>query len=97
MLRSTSDDPKLFGVAFVHEQLRNFVSVLINADQSEKKVRLVVDGVPSELDAYVTSAHTPLGLQRSRVTRDAVTLPPRSIMTIVSGSYLDQPSAPHAP
>ena len=97
MLRSTSDDPKLFSVAFVHEQLRNFVSVLINADQSEKKVRLVVDGVPAELDAYVTSANTQIGLQRSRVQRGDITLPPRSIMTVVSGSYLDQPSAPNAP
>jgi len=97
MLRSTSDDPKLLSVAFAHERLGNFVSVLINGEKAEKRVRLVVDGVPAELEAYVTSATTPIGLQRSRVARDAITLPPRSIMTVVSGSYLDQPHAPSAP
>jgi hypothetical protein len=92
MLRSTSDDPKLFAVAFAHEQLGNFVTVLLNGARTEKTLRLVADGVPQELDAYVTSAATRLWPKPARVARDAITLPPRSITTLVSGSYLDQPS-----
>jgi O-glycosyl hydrolase len=91
MLRSTSDDPKLFAVAFAHEQLGNFVTVLLNGARTEKTLKLVADGVPQELDAYVTSAATSLWPKPVRVARDAITLPPRSITTLVSGSYHDQP------
>ncbi len=101
MLASTSDDPKLLAIAFAHDapahgapahgQSGSFVSVLINGAKSEKLVRLVGAGVPPELDAYVTSANTKLWAKPTRVARDAIVLPPRSIMTLVSGSYLDQP------
>jgi glucuronoarabinoxylan endo-1,4-beta-xylanase len=94
MLRSTSDDPKLLAVAFAHEQLGNFVSVLINGATSEKRVKLVADGLPEELEAFVTSAGTRTGVEPTRVVRDAITLPPRSIMTVVSGRYVEGPSAP---
>ena len=97
MLRSTSDDPKLLAVAFAHEQLGNFVTVLINGASTEKKVRLVADGLPEELDAFVTSASTRVGVEPRRVLRDAITLPARSIMTVVNGSYLDVASTPRAP
>jgi hypothetical protein len=60
-------------------------------------VRLVADGIPAQLDAFVTSASTPLGTQPLRVERDAIVLPARSIMTVVSSSYLDQPSAAAGP
>jgi hypothetical protein len=57
-------------------------------------VRLVADDVPQELDAFITSAGTKLGTEPSRVRREAITLPARSIMTVVSGSYLDKPAPP---
>jgi glucuronoarabinoxylan endo-1,4-beta-xylanase len=91
MLASTSDDPRVLAVAFAHEQIGNVVTVLINGASSEKVVRLVADGLPRDLDAYVTSASTQLGALPTRVTRDAISLPARSIMTLVSGSYLDKP------
>jgi glucuronoarabinoxylan endo-1,4-beta-xylanase len=93
MLRTTSDDPALFAVAFAHERIGNFVSVLINGAKTEKVVRLVARDLPEELDAYVTSAETSIGTRPSRVTRSAITLPPRSIMTVIHGSYLDRPEA----
>jgi len=94
MLRSTSDDPKLLAVAFAHEQLGNFVSVLINGAHTEKRVKLVADGLPEQLDAFVTSASTRIGVEPTRVARDAIALPPRSIMTVVSGSYIERMSTP---
>jgi O-glycosyl hydrolase len=97
MLRSTSDDPEVLAVAFAHAQLGNFVSVLLNGARSEKRVKLVADGLPRELDAYVTSADTPIGVQPARVQRDAIVLPARSITTVVSGSYLDAPATPRGP
>jgi len=96
MLRSTSDDPKVLAVAFAHEQLGNFVSVLINGAATEKRVKLVADGLPEELDAFVTSAGTATGVEPSRVARDAIRLPPRSIMTVTHGSYREVAPAPRA-
>jgi O-glycosyl hydrolase len=97
MVRTTSDDPQVLAAAFTHERIGNFVTVLINGARAGKTVRLVADGVPAQLDAYVTSASTPLGTRPLRVQRDAIVLPPRSIMTVVSGSYLDRPSAAPRP
>lgn len=68
--------------------------MLINGARTDKTVRLVADGVPAQLDAFVTSASTPLGTQPLRVERDAIVLPARSFMTVVSGSYLDEASPP---
>jgi O-glycosyl hydrolase len=93
MVRTTSDDAQVLAAAFTHERMGNFVTVLINGARADKKVKLVADGVPAELDAYVTSASTPIGTQPRRVEREAIVLPARSIMTLVSGSYLDAPSA----
>jgi glucuronoarabinoxylan endo-1,4-beta-xylanase len=95
MLRSSSDDPSVLAVAFTHERLGNFVSVLINAARSERAVKLVGDGVPAELDAYVTSASTSIASSATRAARDAITLPPRSITTLVAGRYLDEPGSQH--
>jgi hypothetical protein len=92
MVRTSSDDEQVLAAAFTHERIGNFVTVLINGARTDKTVRLVADGVPAQLDAYVTSASTPLGTQPLRVERDAIVLPARSIMTVVSGSYLDRPS-----
>ncbi|MEY2932992.1 MAG: hypothetical protein RL033_3741 [Pseudomonadota bacterium] len=91
MLRTSSDDPKVLAVAFAHEQLGNFVTVLLNGAKTEKRVKLAAPGLPTELEAFVTSASTPLGLQPTRVQRDGIVLPPRSIMTVVHGPYREAP------
>lgn len=66
-------DPQVLAAAFTHERIGNFVSVLINGARTDKTVRLVADGVPAQLDAYVTSASTPLGTSRcaSSATRSS--------------------------
>jgi hypothetical protein len=61
--------------------------VLLNGAQTEKRVKLDTPGLPAELEAFVTTAKTPLGLQPTRVQRDGIVLPPRSIMTVVHGRY----------
>jgi O-glycosyl hydrolase len=92
MLATTSDDPKLLAVAFAHDapapgQGGRFVSVLINGARTEKVVRLVVDGVAPELDAYVTSASTNVWAKPARVARNAIVLPARSITTLVDADH----------
>jgi len=97
MLRSSSDDPEVLAAAFLHEGLGNFVSVLINGATSERNVKLVADGLPEQLDAFVTSASTRTSVEPTRVQRDAIRLPGRSIMTVVNGGYREAPRAPAAP
>jgi len=91
MLRTSSDDPKVLALAFLREQPDSFVVVLINGARSDRTVRLAGDGLPRELDAYVSTASVSLGSKPARVASDAIVLPPRSISTLVSGSYLDAP------
>jgi glucuronoarabinoxylan endo-1,4-beta-xylanase len=95
MVRSSSEDPSVLALAFTHERLGNFVSVLINAAHAEKAVKLSGEGVPPELDAIVTSASTSISSRPTRAARDAIVLPPRSITTLIAGSYLDEPSSTH--
>jgi O-glycosyl hydrolase len=93
MLRTSSDDPSVLAAAFAHERIGNFVCVLINGSRSEKALKLAGEGVPKRFDAYVTTAGAKLWAKPERVARDALTLPPRSLTTLLSGSYLDQPRA----
>jgi len=93
MVRTVSDDAQVLAAAFTHDRIGNVVTVLINGAKTDKTVKLVAEGVPAELDAFLTSASTPIGTQPRRVERDAIVLPARSIMTVVSGSYLDKPVA----
>jgi hypothetical protein len=100
-LATTSDDPKVLAVAFAHDapapaQSGRFVSVLINGAKTEKVVRLAMDGLAPELDAYVTSASTSLWAKPTRVARHAIVLPARSIMTLVDTDHslrLDPPKS----
>jgi hypothetical protein len=58
MLRTSSEDPKVLAVAFVHEQLGNFVTVLLNGAKTEKRVKLAAAGLPAELEACSTASAT---------------------------------------
>jgi glucuronoarabinoxylan endo-1,4-beta-xylanase len=91
MLATTSDDPEVLAVAFEHERIGNFVTVLINVAQTKKTVTLAGHDLPSVLDAHVTTATRILGASGVPVQRDAIELPARSLTTLISGSYLDQP------
>ncbi len=93
MLRTTSDDPEVFAAAFEHERIGNFVTVLINVAQSEKSVRLVGRDVPERLNAHVTTATQIVGVTGTPMRRESITLPARSLTTLISGSYLDEPLA----
>lgn len=91
MLATTSDDPEVLAVAFEHERIGNFVTVLVNVAHEKKSVALEGQHLPDELDAHVTTATKILGAIGTRVQRAAVELPARSITTLISGSYLDEP------
>jgi O-glycosyl hydrolase len=91
MLRTSSDDPSVLAAAFAHERIGNFVCVLINGSHSEKPLKLSGDGVPEQFDAYVSTARTKLWAKPERVAREALTVPPRSLTTLLSGSYQDEP------
>lgn len=91
MLETRSDDPEVLAAAFEHARIGNFVTVLINASHSEKRVALEGAGVPPRLNAHVSSGTRILGSTGVSMARDAITLPPRSLTTLIDGSYLDQP------
>jgi glucuronoarabinoxylan endo-1,4-beta-xylanase len=91
MLATRSDDPEVLAAAFEHERIGNFVTVLLNLGHAEKSVALEGNHLPSVLDAHVTSATRILGSTGTAMRRDAIKLPARSLTTLISGSYLDQP------
>jgi glucuronoarabinoxylan endo-1,4-beta-xylanase len=96
MLETQSDDPEVLAVAFEHGTIGNFVTVLINVAETQKTVALVGHGLPSVLDAHVTTATQILGTAGTPVRREAIELPPRSLTTLIHGSYLDKPRrGPH--
>jgi glucuronoarabinoxylan endo-1,4-beta-xylanase len=96
MVATTSDDPELLAAAFEHDRIGNFVTVLINVGESQKSVVLDGPHVPDTLDAHVTTATQIVGSTGTPVRRDAITLPARSVTTLVSGGYLDEPRR-HSP
>ena len=67
-----------------------FVIVLINVAHSEKSVRLVGRDVPERLNAHVSTATQIVGAAGTPMQRDGITLPARSLTTLISGSYLDE-------
>lgn len=91
MVATTSNDPEVLATAFEHTTIGNFVAILINVAHSEKTVALEGALLPSELDAHVTSATHILGATGTRTRRQAIVLPPRSVTTLIDGSYLDVP------
>jgi O-glycosyl hydrolase len=91
MLRTVSDDPEVLATAFEHSAIGNFVSVLINTAHTDKPVSLEGEQVPGVLDVHVSSATRLLGATGTPTPRQAIVLPPRSVATLISGSYLDPP------
>ncbi len=93
MLEATSDDSEVMAAAFEHQGIGNFVTILLNGGEQEKAVNLEGDGVPEHLDAYRTSEQEDCAAVEAGFARDAITLPARSITTLISGSFLDQGAA----
>lgn len=91
MLATSSDDRDVLAVAFEHERIGNFTVVVLNLAQAEKSLKLEGHGVPRSLNAHVTTATRILSATGSAVERNAILLPPRSVTTLINGSYLDQP------
>jgi hypothetical protein len=94
MVATASDDPEVLATAFEQATIGNFVAVLINVAHSEKTVALEGAQLPDELDAFVTNGTRILGATGTRAARQAIVLPPRSVTTLIDGSYLDAPERP---
>jgi glucuronoarabinoxylan endo-1,4-beta-xylanase len=93
MVAAHSDDREVSVAAFEHARLGNFVTVLLNTGYVPKTVKLEGDDVPFAYQAYVTSAEqNPSERQPELVYRDRVTLPPRSVTTLINGGHLDRPA-----
>jgi glucuronoarabinoxylan endo-1,4-beta-xylanase len=88
MVATQSEDAAVLAAAFEHPEIGNFVTVLINGADSERVVRLQGKGVPRGVDVYITSATETLSRPRHALSRSIV-LPPRSLATVIAGSYLD--------
>ena len=83
--------------AFEHATIGNFVAILINVAHSNKTVALEGTSLPAELDAHVTSATRILGGTGTRTPRHNIVLPPRSVTTLIDGSFLDAPERVASP
>lgn len=92
MLATTSDDPEVLAVAFEHERIGNFVTILINVAHTSKTVALEGHALPNVLEAHVSTAIRIPGATGTPMRREAIELPARSLTTLISGSYLDEPA-----
>lgn len=91
MVETTSDDSSVLAAAFERQALGSFIVVLINGDESSKSVALEGDGLPEQFEVYRTSASEDC-LSLPSVSRDSITLPARSLTTLVSGPIDDDAS-----
>jgi glucuronoarabinoxylan endo-1,4-beta-xylanase len=94
MVATRSDDPEVQAAAFEHARLDNFVTILINTAYAPKAVRLEGKDLPFAFASYVTDVHASLGAEPAVVWRDRIVLPPRSVTTLLNGTYLDRPRKP---
>jgi hypothetical protein len=88
MVATTSDDSQVLAASFEHSTIGNFVTILVNGSTSSKSVTVQGSNVPTTMDAYRTSASENF-VKLATVKNGAVTLPPRSITTLINGGFKD--------
>lgn len=91
MVAAQSDDRELLAAAFEHSRIGNFVTILINGGATEKRVAIEGTQVQSLLTGYRTSASEDF-VRIENVSQDNVSLPPRSLTTLIHGAFTDAPA-----
>ncbi|HEX2534205.1 MAG TPA: hypothetical protein VHK69_10740, partial [Chitinophagaceae bacterium] len=88
MVQLQSDEGAgVLATAYEHAAMGTFTMVLINSSDKSVKVQLQGENLPEQFDYYITDA----GVQDCKLTgtvaRNAVTLPPASVVTLISGPF----------
>jgi O-glycosyl hydrolase len=85
-------DSAVFATAFKHDADKSFTVVLINGANSSKTVKLV-GAVPEKLRVYQTSEKDNC-VDLGPVSKDEITLAPRSVTTLYDGPAIGGKAAP---
>ncbi|HWK22595.1 MAG TPA: glycoside hydrolase [Ureibacillus sp.] len=88
-LQGANDQEELMGSAYYHEEDDQLTAVFVNYSNEEKSVKVNVDHLPGKKKAiqfkpYVTSENNDLEEKNLIPAKKAVTIPPRSIVTLVA-------------
>lgn len=78
----------VFASAYVHQQMGSFTVVLLNSSNEAKTVRLEGNNIPAQFTQY-RSTSTENCEQRGQVSKDSITLPAKSIVTLVNGNVFE--------
>jgi MYXO-CTERM domain-containing protein len=88
MVDVKSSDANVLAVAFDNTQMGAFTVVAINTGTTATPLTIAGDNLPSSYKAIRTSA-SENAVDLGTVVPGNITLPPSSITTLVSGSYLE--------
>ena len=93
MVQAASDDTEVLVAAFDHDAAKTFTVIAINGGTASKSVTLTGANLPAAFQAYRTSA-TEDCADVGAMPATTITLPARSITSLVFGDTLKDPGAP---
>jgi hypothetical protein len=93
MVQASSDDSEVLVAAFDHRVANTLTIIAINGGQASKSVVLTGTNLPTQFQAYRTSA-TEDCASVGPMASATISLPPRSITSLVFGDVLTDPAAP---
>jgi hypothetical protein len=93
MVQAASDDSEVLVAAFDHSAANTLTIIAINGGQASKSVTLTGANLPSQFQAYRTSATEDYAAV-GPMAPAAITLPARSITSLVSGDVLTDTASP---
>jgi O-glycosyl hydrolase len=77
----------VIGSAFEHTALNNFVVVLINSSEKAVQANLTGANIPADFDYYLSTSADNCKKRDTKVKKEEVILPARSIVTLVNGRF----------
>jgi O-glycosyl hydrolase len=93
MVQAASDDTEVLVAAFDHDAAKTFTVIAINGGTASKSVTLTGASLPATFQAYRTSATEDCAAVGAMAPA-SITLPPRSITSLVFGDTLKDPGSP---
>lgn len=91
MVKVDSADEGILAVAFEHTGMSAFTAVLINTTAQPRTVTLTGAGIPATLEQFTTTSTLDC-VDAGSVAAGAITLPPSSVNTVVSGNVYESGS-----
>ncbi|HJX51230.1 MAG TPA: hypothetical protein VJ801_00560, partial [Polyangia bacterium] len=93
MVQAASDDTEVLVAAFDHDAAKTFTVIAINGGTASKSVTLTGANLPATFQAYRTSATEDCAAVGAMAPAN-ITLPARSITSLVFGDTLKDPGSP---